>query len=90
MKPMSPVLPGVPLAETQVAKDQPQYRPLPVVYQDGYAISRWTLTWRERFKVLFGGSLWLCQMNFGQPLQPQLPSVKQPIIRRDGVDYWVV
>jgi hypothetical protein len=68
---------------TVLAKDQPQYQPLPVHLQlrlPGMATSCWQLTWRERLQVLFTGRLWLQQMTFGTPLQPQLPSVDKPSI----------
>lgn len=82
MKPMSPVLPKQPMfIETIIAKDQPEYQPLPaVITTDGTVISRWSLTWRERLRVLWTGSLWFQQLTFGYPLQPQLPQVKEPTL----------
>lgn len=68
---------------TVLAKDQPQYRPLPVHLQlrlPGTATSCWKLTWVERLQVLVTGRLWLQQMTLGSPLQPQLPSVSKPPI----------
>lgn len=53
------------------AKDQPQYLPLPAHRsEDGCVTTCWQLTWRERFKVLFGGNLFLSLLTFNQPLQP--------------------
>ena len=61
-----------------LAKDQPQYQPLPV-YDDGeQMISCWSLTWWERLSLLLTGRLWLRQLTFGRQLQPQLPEVKAP------------
>lgn len=61
------------------AENQPQYQPLPT-YSDGtQTISCWAFTWKERLQVLFGRPLWLLQLNFGQPLQPQLLTMKKPI-----------
>ena len=60
------------------AKDQPEYEPLPAYTDDVETVSLWRLTWRERFKVLVTGKLWLRQCNFGGPLQPQLPTVDSP------------
>lgn len=73
------------LPEIVFAKDQPEYQPLPAVvvqFQGGEVavITRWRLSLRERLRVLFGGSLWLQQMTFGKPLQPQLPSVTAPVL----------
>lgn len=62
-----------------LAKDQPQYQPLPVQWnKDGQVISCWKMTWKERIKVLFGGKIWLSQLTFNNPLQPQLPLVDDP------------
>jgi len=64
-----------------LAKDQPQYQPLPVLWEaDGRVTSCWKLSLKERLKVLFGGKLWLSQLTFNQKLQPQLPLVDDPII----------
>jgi hypothetical protein len=60
------------------AKNQPPYLPLPAYTDDRETISCWQLTWRERLKVLCFGCLWLRQMNFGSPLQPQALSVDTP------------
>ncbi len=64
-----------------IAKDQPQYQPLPVFYGPGpdfEAISCWKLTWRERFKLLFSGILWNRQMTWGHPFQPVVLEVEHP------------
>jgi hypothetical protein len=60
------------------AKNQPEYEPLPAYTDEQETISLWKLTWRERLHVLFTGKLWLRQLNFGSPLQPQLPSTVSP------------
>jgi hypothetical protein len=61
-----------------LAKDQPQYQPLPVFMDGVETVSCWRLTIVERLTLLFTGKLWLRQMNFEQPLQPQLPTVEYP------------
>lgn len=76
MKPTSPVIKKFKEYEKVLAKDQPEYLPLPVLQIDNYTISRWKLTFWERLVILFTGNLYLQQMNFGQPLQPQLPTIK--------------
>jgi hypothetical protein len=65
---------------TIFAKDQPEYQPLPAhVSADGVVTSCWQLEPLEiELLVASGGKLWLSQMTFGAPLQPQLPSVVQP------------
>jgi hypothetical protein len=67
-----------------LAKDQPQYRPLPVHMVDEperRMISCWKLTWLERLQLLISGRLWLMQMTFGDALQPLLPQVNVPFAR---------
>ncbi len=56
--------------------NQPEYLPLPCYRDHEYTISCWQLTWRERLYFLLGGPLWLRQLNFGSPLQPQLPTIE--------------
>lgn len=81
MTPMSPVLDRNPhgLTEIVFAKDQPEYRQLPAIrLDDGTVITRWRLTWRERLRVLWTGSIWLDILTFNRPLQPLRPSVEHP------------
>jgi hypothetical protein len=37
---------------------------------EGDVVTRWHLTWRERLRLLFGGTLWLTVLTFNRPLQP--------------------
>lgn len=61
------------------AKDQPPYLPLPAHNGvDGIVTTCWHLTIGERLRMLWSGRLWLQQMAFGNPLQPQRPSVERP------------
>ncbi len=60
------------------AKNQPEYRPLPACVDGDRTTTCWHLTLLERLKLLFTGRLWLQQLNFGGPLQPQLPTVNTP------------
>lgn len=64
-----------------IAKDQPQYNPMPahlVGDATGTVHVLWKLTWRERLIVLFGGKIWHSIWTFNQQMQPQLLSVYQP------------
>ena len=62
------------------AKDQPQYRQLPAYRSRvGEVTTCWKLTWWDRIYLLFTGRMWLRQLTFNHPLQPQLPSVKNPL-----------
>jgi len=74
MKPVSPVMPGYSEPyEFILAKDQPEYVPLPVVLIEGEEkrlASRWEFTEEERKLIAEGGSLLLQQLTFGPPFQP--------------------
>lgn len=65
-----------------IAKDQPEYRPLPAYRYEGDTYGRivfcWKLNWRDRLKVLFTGKLWHQVLTFNQPLQPQLLLTDKP------------
>ena len=82
MEPQSPVILGRPeLKDFEVIydKDQPEYKPLPALRADnGIAVSRWKLSFKERLQVLLTGNLYLSQLTFNQPLQPQNPTVDVP------------
>jgi hypothetical protein len=84
MKPVSPVIKG--FKEVVFAKKQSQYLPLPaIIGKNGMVISRWRFGLRERLRVLFVGNLYLCQLTFNDPLQPQLPTVYRPVaIKKAG------
>lgn len=65
-----------------IAKDQPEYQPLPAFqYADdpeGKIAFCWQLSWRERLKFLFIGKLWHQVRTFHEPLQPQMLSLEKP------------
>lgn len=69
-----------PEVNVKYAEDQDEYETLPVWRsQDGIEVtSCWQLSLKERFKLLFTGKLWLRQLVFNSPLQPQLPQVDKP------------
>lgn len=71
MKPMDDIVPGSKVPAVVYAKDQPEYIPLPAWKgEDGTVVTRWHLSPWERFRVLFGGSIWLTLLTFNRPLQP--------------------
>ena len=60
------------------AEDQPEYSPLPTLKikgEEGYVVSCWSLSFKERIKVLFTGKVWLSLMTFNKPLTPSFMSV---------------
>lgn len=66
MKPVSPVIPGESFPETIIAKDQPEYMPLPVIAMAGGVIlSRWEMDEAERKAVSISGELFVCLLTFG-------------------------
>jgi hypothetical protein len=66
------------------AKDQPQYQPLPALRLPcGEVITCWGLSWRERWRLLVSGRIYLSQLTFYAPLL-QLPSVELPAQAREG------
>jgi hypothetical protein len=60
-----------------LAKDQKEYQPLPVAIEGNCCTSCWELSDEELRVLAKTKRLWLHQFNFGQPLQPQLPSVER-------------
>ena len=64
------------------AKNQPEYLPLPAHVcntDDRIVTTCWKLTWKERLQILFSGQFYFQQMTFGHPLQPQKPSIRNPL-----------
>lgn len=66
------------------AKDQPEYLPLPAFSDSKVTISCWRLSIRERLRLLFTGRIWLQQINFGGPPQPQKPQIESPFAGKEG------
>lgn len=63
---------------TVFAKEQTEYQPLPAFYsggKEGYVISCWKLSFRERLRAFLHGRIYVSTMTFKQPLQPQLLTV---------------
>jgi hypothetical protein len=80
VKPVSPVIPGLEFAEIKIAEDQDEYGTLPALSIDNgeRIVTRWTLSWRERLRVIFKGNIYLHVWRFGQPLQPVLLETTTP------------
>jgi len=53
-----------------IAKNQPEYLPLPAITDGRYVITKWRMSWRERLSCVFRGHLHLAIKTFGNPLQP--------------------
>jgi hypothetical protein len=69
--PVSPIIQGFADQEIIYAKDQPQYKPLPVLKKaDGVLLSRWRFTDEECAAITNGADIFLMNWTFNQPLQP--------------------
>lgn len=67
-----------PEANVTYAKDQPEYKPLPVFKDDkGTVVSCWQLTDEDIEQIKENKCLWLSVMTFNQPLQPLFMSSKK-------------
>lgn len=68
-----------------IAKDQPQYRPMPAHVDAGSVEKRVTCCWQltpwERIRLLFTGRIWHQVLTFGTPIQPQLLLLDKPKLR---------
>ena len=85
MNPIKPLgdVERVPTGWTEVtyAKDQKEYLPLPglrSVTKERTVLTRWRLSWREWFGVVFGRDVWLQQWTFGAPLSPVKLTIGRP------------
>ena len=64
-----------------IAKDQPEYLPLPAFLcgdQKGTTICCWELSDKDISLLLKTKKIWHTILTFNQPLQPQLLSVENP------------
>lgn len=64
-----------------IAKDQPEYLPMPAHIADDVQRTTticWYLTWKERVTLLFTGKLWHQMWTFGGSMTPQLMLVDKP------------
>ena len=76
----TPVIMQVRIRKVTFAADQPQYRPLVAYHsEDGTVFTRWKLSFAERMKVLFGGSIWLTVLTFNHALQPIKLAAECPV-----------
>lgn len=83
MTPTENIIPGFDIRDELVyyAKNQPEYITLPAWRNDeGMVVTRWNLTWKERFLVLLQGSIWLTLLTFNKPLQPVKLTTQCPLM----------
>jgi hypothetical protein len=80
MKPVSPVVEGFEKYEIVLAKDQPEYRPLPALHLEGHklTLTRWQPTWKERLRLIFGGSVYLWTWTYGHSFHPTSLEIRKP------------
>lgn len=71
MTPVREIVPGFEIETVTYAANQPEYIALPAWRgDDGRVVTRWRLSWPERFRLFFTGNLWLSLLTFNRPLQP--------------------
>jgi hypothetical protein len=81
MKPQEPIVPGHDLPVTNFAESQDEYQTLPAFrLDDGTVLTRWRLTWKERFTIFLRGDLYLFMLTFNKPLQPISLQVERPAV----------
>jgi len=65
-----------------IAKDQPEYQPLPAYRfandPQGRIVCCWQMALGARLRFLFTGKIWHQVLTFNGPLQPQLLSTEKP------------
>lgn len=90
MKPVSPVIIGEERHEIKIAEHQDEYQTLPaLISSEGYVLSRWELSDAEMEMLTKTKSIYVKIMTFGQPLQPLMLQVENPMIEADKVnDKW--
>lgn len=77
----SPVVPNEEHEERIIAKDQPQYLPLPVIeLGKGVMLARWTLNEAERRIVAETGNIFMLMWTFNTPVMPHRLFVERPNI----------
>ena len=66
--------------KTEIAKNQPEYLTLPAhVTKDGEITSCWELTDDEIQEIIKTKRIYFSVSTFNKPLQPQRPSVENPV-----------
>lgn len=70
------------------AENQEEYQPLPAFIKDnpeGEIVSCWHLSFKERFKLLITGKLWVSMLMFNQPLTPvYFTTIKDEVIPEEN------
>ena len=82
MKPESPVIRGHNFPETIIAKDQPEYLPLPVIVtgaENKTILSRWTMEESEKSTVSRTGKLYINLLHFGHDVPSVTFQIENPI-----------
>lgn len=79
MKAISPVIPNAQFSETIIAKNQPEYNPIPSIRLDGGVfLARYRLTDEERAQVAETGDIYVFMMTGGLPVFPFMMQTETP------------
>lgn len=67
-------------------KNQPEYQLLPAFKNNttGEVVTCWSLSFRERFRILFTGEIWLCLLTFGKPPAPTFLTTEKSEVFSDS------
>lgn len=76
-------IPGHEMDERVIARDQPEYIPLPVldivIGTVPALLTRWRPSDEERAAIAKGADIWLETMTFGEPMQPVRITTECPL-----------
>ena len=63
----------------ELAKNQKEYKTLPAFHdtENGIVVTCYKLSFKDLLKIIFTRKVWLGQMTFNKPLQPQKLSVNR-------------
>ena len=66
------------------AKDQKEYQPLPALrFDNGEVLTCWKVSWKELLRIAFTRKIWVAQLSFNNPLQPQyITANKYDVIKK--------
>ena len=79
---------------TIFAENQPEYIPIPTLKIDspnGEVISCWSLSFKERIRVLIFGEVWMSLSTFNKPLTPSMLSTNRKDLYfhpEDNIKWW--
>lgn len=71
---------------TVIAKDQPQYKPLPAMIENGRVLTCWQPNEKDKQAIAEGKPIWLWILTHNQPLQPLSMTTENPFVNEEMAD----